>query len=142
MPRNPTLAKIHIAKKDLGLDDETYRAMLLQHGGVTSSKDLTPFGAAKVLQHLERSGFKPKASPGRRPKPAPGRAALVGKIEAQLASAGRPWSYVHAMAKKMYQVEKVDWLNEEQLGGIVAALAIDAKRRSKRQAGPGGGDGR
>jgi phage gp16-like protein len=142
MPRNPTLAKIHIAKKDLGLDDETYRAMLQQHGGVTSSKDLTPLGAAKVLQHLEKAGFKPKASQGKRPKPAAGRGALVGKIEAQLASAGRPWDYAHSMAKKMYQVEKVDWLNEEQLGGIVAALAIDAKRRSKRQAGAGGNDGR
>lgn len=141
MPRNASLAKIHIAKKQLGLDDDTYRAMLQQHGGVTSSKDLTPLGAAKVLQHLERSGFKPKASPDKRPKPAAGRAALVGKIEAQLASAGRPWAYVHGMAKKMFQVEKVDWLNEEQLGKLVAALAYDAKRRAKK-AGQEGGDGR
>jgi phage gp16-like protein len=141
MPRNPSLAKIHIAKKQLGLDDETYRAMLQQHGGVTSSKDLTPLAAAKVLQHLERSGFKPKAGHGKRPKPAAGRAALVGKIEAQLASASRPWAYADGMAKKMFQVEKVDWLNEEQLGKIVAALAYDAKRRAK-QAGKGDGDGR
>jgi phage gp16-like protein len=131
MPRNPSLAKIHIAKKELGLDEDTYRAMLQQHGGVASAKDLTPLGAARVLQHLERAGFKPKAGHGKRPNAAPGRAALVGKIEAQLTAAGRPWSYVDGMAKRMFTVEKVDWLNEEQLGKIVAALAYDAKRRAK-----------
>jgi phage gp16-like protein len=140
MPRNASLAKIHIAKKQLGLDDETYRAMLQQHGGVTSAKDLTPLGAAKVLHHLEKAGFKPKANPGKRPKPAAGRAALVSKIEAQLTDAGRPWAYVDGMARKMFKVEKVDWLDEEQLGKIVAALAYDAKRRAK-QAGKEGADG-
>lgn len=133
MPRNPSLAKIHIAKKQLGLDDDTYRAMLLQHGGVSSSKDLTPLGAAKVLQHLEKAGFKPKAGNGKRPKPAAGRAALIGKIEAQLADAGRPWAYAHAMAQKMFKVDKVEWLDEAQLGKVVAALAYDAKRRAKAQ---------
>ncbi|OON62304.1 GemA protein [Massilia sp. KIM] len=130
MPRNPSLAKIHIAKKELGLDDETYRAMLQQHGGVTSSKDLTPLGAARVLQHLEKSGFKPKvkASYGKRPNPPARRAALIRKIEAQLTHAGRPWSYADAMAQRMFKIVKVDWLDEEQLGKIVAALAIDAKR--------------
>ena len=132
MPRNPSLAKIHIAKKQLGLDEETYRAMLLQHGGVNSAKDLTPLGAARVLQHLEKSGFKPKASPGKRPNPAAGRAALVSKIEAQLTAAGRPWSYADAMAQHMFKVVKVDWLDEEQLGKMVAALAIDAKRRKAK----------
>lgn len=140
MPRNPSLAKIHIAKKQLGLDDETYRAMLLQHGGVTSAKDLTPLGAAKVLHHLEKAGFKPKAADhGKHPKPAAGRAALVRKVEAQLADAGRPWDYVDAMAKRMFKVDKLDWLDEEQLGKVVAALAYDAKRRAKAQ--KVGGDG-
>lgn len=140
MPRNASLAKIHIAKKQLGLDDETYRAMLLQHGGVSSSKDLTPLGAAKVLRHLENAGFKPKAGHGKRPNPAAGRTALIGKIEAQLASAARPWAYAHGMAQKMFKVDKVEWLDEEQLGKVVAALAYDAKRRAKVQ--KEGGDGR
>jgi phage gp16-like protein len=140
MPRNASLAKIHIAKKQLGLDDDTYRAMLLQHGGVSSSKDLTPLGAAKVLRHLENAGFKPKDGHGKRPKPAAGRAALVGKIEAQLTDAGRPWAYAHAMAQKMFKVDKVEWLDEAQLGKVVAALAYDAKRRAKAQ--KEGGDGR
>lgn len=129
MATNATLAKIHIAKKELALDDDTYRAMLREHGGVSSARDLTPLAAAKVLQHLEKAGFKPKTNFGTRPRPAPGRRALIGKIEAQLAEAKRPWAYAHAMAERMFKVEKVDWLREEQLSAIIAALAYDAKRR-------------
>ncbi|MBA5605855.1 regulatory protein GemA [Duganella sp. FT3S] len=135
MSRNANLAKIHIAKKQLAMDDDTYRAMLLAHGGVSSSKDLTLIGAAKVLAHLERCGFKPKASGGgKRPNAAAANRGLLGKIEAQLADARRPWSYGHGMAKKMFNIDKIDWLNAEQLGKIIAALSIDAKRRAAQVA--------
>lgn len=52
------IAKIHIAKKQLGLDDETYREALMAHGNATSSNELTPLGIAKVLRHFESCGFK------------------------------------------------------------------------------------
>ena len=39
MSRNPALAKIHIAKKELAMADDTYRAMLQNIAGVSSSKD-------------------------------------------------------------------------------------------------------
>lgn len=49
------LAKIHIAKKQLGLDDDTYRAMLKQVAGVISAKDLTAQGRTNVPYHLSVS---------------------------------------------------------------------------------------
>lgn len=136
MASNATLAKIHIAKKQLGLDDETYRAMLLQHGGVNSSKDLTAEGAARVLAHLERSGFKPAPGKhGKRPKSKPGCSALMDKVEALLADAKRPWAYANGMAKRMFRVDQVGWLDAVQLGKLVAALQIDADRRRDSAAG-------
>jgi phage gp16-like protein len=135
-----TLAKIHIAKKELGLDDATYRAMLQTYGGVTSSKDLTAIGAAKVLAHLERAGFKPKAAAhGKRPRTTSDRAALIRKVEALLADAGRHWAYADGMARKMFKVDKADWLDAEQLGKVIAAMSYDAKRRrAKADAVQGG----
>lgn len=131
MFRNANLAKIHIAKKQLGMDDDTYRAMLRTHGGVSSSKELSPVGIDKVLAHLTRCGFKAtKPAAGKRPQPAKGRTALMRKVEAQLADAKRPWSYVDSMAKRMFGIDKVIWLDGEQLGKIVAALSYDAKRRA------------
>ena len=56
------LAKIHIAKKDLGLDDHTYRTMLHSIAGVSSAKLLTTQKATMVINHLNRSGFVCKKS--------------------------------------------------------------------------------
>lgn len=140
MSRNPSLAKIHIAKKELGLDDATYRAMLLTHGGVNSSKDLTPIGAAKVLAHLERSGFKPKAAAAKRSTPGVGadRAPLMSKVGALLADAGRPWVYADGVAKRLFanttKVERIEFCDVEHLAKVVAALSFDAKRRAKKSA--------
>lgn len=131
MVANTVLAKIHVAKKQLAMDDDAYRAMLQSIGGVTSSKDLTPLGAAKVLRHLEKCGFTPVRKFGQRPAPTGDRKALVGKIEALLAEAKRPWSYVDAMARHMFQVDKIDWCTPDQLWRIAAALQKDANRHGR-----------
>ncbi|MCD5362776.1 gp16 family protein [Chromobacterium aquaticum] len=133
MNRNPALAKIHIAKKELALDDDTYRAMLQSIAGVSSSKDLTVAGVNKVLAHLKRCGWKPKtaAKTGKRPSVGRDRKALMDKVEALLAEAKRPWAYADAMAKRMFTVDKVDWLDAEQLQKLVAALTYDAKRHGR-----------
>lgn len=128
-----TLAKIHIAKKELGLDDDTYRAMLQNVAGVRSAKDLSVAGANKVIAHLTRIGWKPKAAKkvGRKPVPAKDKVRLMSKIEALLAEAGRSWDYAHAMAAHMFKIEKVDWLEYEQLASLMKALIIDAKRQGR-----------
>ncbi|WP_420996220.1 gp16 family protein [Cupriavidus sp. 30B13] len=131
MVANTILAKIHVAKKQLAMDDDAYRAMLLSVGGVSSSKELTPLGAAKVLRHLENCGFKPVRKFGRRPAPPQDRKALVGKIEALLAEAKRPWAYVDAMASRMFQIDKIDWCTPDQLWRIAAALQKDAHRHGR-----------
>ncbi|RMH86398.1 regulatory protein GemA [Pseudomonas sp. AOB-7] len=124
--------KIQIARRQLGLDDDAYRAILKRTVGAESSKDLTPRQVGRVLVELERLGFQPKVSAGRaKPKPAAERTKLVGKIEAQLAEAGRPWEYADSLAKRMYQVERLEWCDSKQLGGIITALAKDAERHGR-----------
>lgn len=131
------MAKIHIAKAQLGMDDDTYRALLARVSGVRSAKDLGPRQIAEVLREFERLGFqaKPatKAKGRAKPNPSEGRQALIDKIGAQLTEAGRPWSYADAMAFRMFKVARVEWCDPDQLRRIVAALAYDAKRNGRRQ---------
>ncbi len=132
--RNAALGKIHIAKKALGLDDDTYRTLLARVAGVTSAKDLNPRQVSAVLAEFERLGWQPVAArkAGRKtPKPAPDRQKLVGKIEAFLAEAGRPWAYADAMCSRMFQVERVEWCDSDQLQRLVAALVYDARRHGR-----------
>lgn len=132
--RNLQLSKIHIAKKDLGLDDETYRALLARVAGVRSAKDLNPRQIGAVLAEFSRLGWAstPAKKHGRKaPKAAPDRVKLVGKIEAFLAEAKRSWAYADGIAMRMFQVERVEWLDPAQLQKMVAALTYDARRHAR-----------
>jgi len=60
MPDRKTLAKIHIAKKDLGLDGTQYEDVLRANSGKESAALLTDAEAAAVLDHFEQLGWKPR----------------------------------------------------------------------------------
>ncbi|BBT16987.1 GemA protein [Metapseudomonas otitidis] len=127
---------VQIARRQLGMDDDTYRAMLMRTVGATTSKGLTPRQIGRVLAELERLGFQPsnprKATTGRlTAEPAPERAALIGKIERQLAEAERTIAYADGMARRMFKVERVEWCDPDQLRRLVAALAYDAQRHGR-----------
>lgn len=61
------LAAIHVAKKALGLDDDTYRDLLERETGKRSAKDMTSAELDRVLAVMRRASFKP-ASKGFGPR--------------------------------------------------------------------------
>lgn len=56
--RRRELGKIHLAAKQLGMDENTYREMLFVHGGARSAADLDDAGRHRVLMHLRSAGFR------------------------------------------------------------------------------------
>ncbi|SMH42241.1 gp16 family protein [Mesorhizobium australicum] len=54
---NPTAA-IHVAKKQLGLDEDTYRDLLGRVTGKRSAKDMSHAERQAVLDEMRRHGFK------------------------------------------------------------------------------------
>lgn len=73
------LAKIHIARKDLGMDEETYRAFLRRETGKDSAKDLSEAQRGQVIAAFEKAGWKGKTA--RRPD---GRTKLDGPFARKL----------------------------------------------------------
>ena len=57
MPSRKQTSIIHVAKKQLGLDDDTYRDILQLHCGVSSSKDLTQAGVKRLMSRFRELGF-------------------------------------------------------------------------------------
>lgn len=55
-----SLAVIHMGRRALALDDETYRAMLYRLTGKYSSKDLSVLEKRLVVDEMRAWGFKPK----------------------------------------------------------------------------------
>lgn len=74
------IAAIHVAKKQLGLDDETYRAKLTRIVGKASTKEMTEEERQRVLTVFRNEGFAP-APTARRPD---GRAKLSGPYAGKL----------------------------------------------------------
>ncbi len=60
--RTQLIGKIHIAKKELGLDDDTYRSLLRLVVNKESAAKCTEPQLIKVLNALKEKGFKPKAA--------------------------------------------------------------------------------
>jgi len=116
--RKSELAQIHIAKQQLGLDEDTYRQMLWTVGRVTSARDLDHAGRKSVLDHMESRGWKRHA----KPKVSDLKKSLVGKVEALLADMKLPWSYADGIARQMYKRDKLQWCNTSELRGIITAL--------------------
>lgn len=52
------IALLHVAKRDLGLDDETYRAILARYGRAESANDLGVAGFNRVMKYLTACGFR------------------------------------------------------------------------------------
>lgn len=73
-----TIAAIHVAKKQLGLDEDTYRAVLKRVTGKDSLKLMSGSEQMKVVEHFRQQGFKPASSAGRKALAGP----LAKKLQA------------------------------------------------------------
>ncbi|MGO1072585.1 gp16 family protein [Lysobacter sp. CA199] len=141
--RKHQLGRIHQAKKALRLDDETYREILVRVTGKASSAAMSGSERRLVIDEFDRlmgsrtgSDAKPAGTKAGR-RNFPGRpkrtddVPMLQKIEALLTDRRLPWSYVNAMAKRMFDCDRVDWLNDQQLHDTVAALQKSANRKAK-----------
>lgn len=118
---------IHIAKKQLNLDDDTYRQLLLNTTKKTSTTDMTVWELEKILHNMKLKGFKVKSSK------------KTGKITAtepvhkkirslwlELADAGevknRSEKAINSYVKRIIGVEVMDWLTNKQAMVVIESL--------------------
>ena len=127
--RQRQLARIHLLKKELGLDRDAYENVLWVHGRVTSSKDLDSHGRLKVIRQMESRLPQRQRYRGR-----PHNADTAGreelrKIEALLTDAGQPWAYAEGIAQRMFGKNKIAFLDPRERGAVIAALHKQAVAR-------------
>ena len=133
------LAKIHIAKKDLGLDDGTYRDVLRRVTGKDSASLMLISELEKVIYEFGNLGWQPSAvakpKHGKKPKVGtdkPSRQAVMDKIEAILADMGLHWNYAHGIARGMHKKEKLDFCTDDELHKVMQGLAVYQNRQRKK----------
>ena len=131
--RKAELAKIHIAKEQLGLDDDTYRDMLFTIGRVRSAADLDWTGRQKVLEHLRSRGFKGNGRKQSRYRDDPlSRKILALWLELRdqgvIEDAGD--KALQAFVARQTGVQALEGLNNKQANAVIEALKGWLRRRS------------
>lgn len=135
MPTKADLAKIHIAKKELGLTDEAYRDLLRGQFKVDSAALLTPGKVARLLQHFQRLGWKPKTQRSLA-VPADGQSKKVQALWITLHQAGvvRDGSDQAMLnfVKRLTGRDRLQWCSTEQKSDVIQALKAMAARAGLR----------
>ena len=150
-PRNYDLMLIHVGAKQVGGDDrDAYEDMLEAVAGVRSAADLDAQGRRKVIDHLRTCGARigrSRSGSARRPTPRPEIAPLLKKIDAMSINhpTGRkPRSWAERILQQMTGCARgtpLEWADTKQLQDVVAAIAVDVRRRTPRAGSPPIGEG-
>ena len=131
--RGPELAKIHIGKADLKLDDDTYRDILREAGKVESAADLDWKGRAAVLARFKELGWKATAA---KKATRPGKPNRPLADDAQSKMIRGLWIELHQLgavrdsseealakfAKRHTRVDTLQWASAENASKVIEAL--------------------
>lgn len=133
--RRALLAKVHIAKKQLGLADDDYRAIVFQHCGSMSAADATEAQLAALVQHFGQRGFKAAARgvSGRRAPavdtPSARKARALWISLHHLGVVRNPSEHgLEAFAKRQLGCEHWRWSDQSLAYRLIEALKAMAKR--------------
>lgn len=118
MARDKVLARIHILRKERGLDEDTYRDLIERITGQRSLKTVDTNGRKKVMLALQ--GNSPRKKSG---KP------IVRKVFALWADMCRRGSWknsdrasLRAFVQRMTGVEDPEWMSVAQANVVIEAL--------------------
>ena len=136
MPSRADLAKIHIAKKELGLPDEVYRDIMRERFGQESAAKLTPGQAFQLVQHFSSMGWKPKYAqqklPGVYSRPTDGQDGKIIALWIELAKAGiirnKSDLALQAFVRRMTGKHNLRWCTTAEKNTIIEALKDWARR--------------
>lgn len=127
--RNGLIGKIHVAKKQLALTDESYRDILRRLTGLESLKAMNVYALEKVLEEFKRLGFKPKGGKraGERRRHADTlQASKIRALWLDLFHLGEVYDpaeeAIDAFVKKICGVRTMQWMDTTRADQVIRAL--------------------
>jgi phage gp16-like protein len=126
--RHAVLAKVHIAKKDLGLDDDTYRDVIerVTKGRTRSSKDMQNHELHDLLVEFKAKGWVPKAATLGRGAAKDPQSRMVRGLWIELANAGvvrdRSENALRGYVKRITSLEDLKFCDGREKHQLIEAL--------------------
>jgi len=136
--RRRDLAMIHLAKKQLDLNEDEYRSCLRNVTGFESAALLDDDGRRKMISWFRINGFRSSNSyakpSGMHVSASVDRAPLLSKIGAILTELRLPWAYADGIARQMFKVRLVRWIYPDQLKAVLVALIKLQEKNQQKEA--------
>jgi len=139
--RNRLIALIHVAKKELALNEESYRALLDGATGKTSLKEMGNKDLKAVIERFKEFGFK-KSKPkraGKRKMAAGVQASLIRALWLSLYQLGQvrdpSEEAIAAYVRRMAKVDAVQFLTPSKADAVIAGLRSWMKRAGYERPG-------
>jgi phage gp16-like protein len=149
MDKAAAIKLVHVARRDLAIPDDEWRALLQTKFHVESSKDLDISGLYRLVEHLKKCGFKVRHKVGKAGRAAPSSGAsrpLAGAARARPDEAAKIralWLFLHtdlglvndpseralsAYLKRITGVEALQWLDPQKTYQVIETLKKWAER--------------
>ncbi len=126
MPTNKDYAKIHIALKELGLDDQNYRDILHWKFKAKSAKELNKRQVTVLLNFFKSKGWKAKAAKQRGRMAADPQSRKIRALWITMHQDGLIKNPSEAAlskyVKRMTGVERLEWCAGYQKARVIEAL--------------------
>lgn len=138
--RKSLLAQVHIAKKQLNLQDDEYRALLQKICGVDSSSKATDRSLRLFLEHCRKCGWQSHGAKRRVELSRSGK--KIYSLWQQLHQANlvqdRSYQALESWIKAQTGVDKLTWLNGHQESQAIEQLKrwLDRAAPAPAQAAP------
>ncbi len=133
--RRVLLAKVHIARKDMGLDEDTYRGVLSTVApGISSAGECTEAQLDAVLAHFRTRGWHPAPRAGKRapraadhPSARKARTMWISLHHLNVVRSAAE-AALEAFAARQLGCEKMQWANQSDCYRLIEALKSMAER--------------
>lgn len=129
--KRPLIAKIHVAKAQLNLDDEQYRDIVRRVTGKDSAAQCRYSQLVDLINEFKALGWKTPKKKAFRRAPSDGIKkiyALWGKLQALGAVQSTDKTALDAFVKKYTGIDSVQWLQPAQQQKIIEILKQWIKR--------------
>lgn len=130
------IALVHLAAKQLGLDEGSYRAVLARQGGVTSARDLDHAGFAAVMAYFTACGFRStwtRRTYGNRPGMAtPGQIDLIRRLWRQYAGSNDDRA-LDRWLERSFKASALRFVTRDQAAKAISGLKAMIRRQPAQQ---------
>lgn len=123
MNRSQLLKVIHVARRELRLDDATYRQLLKTNCGSESLRTMSDVQLARIFAVMRKQGFRVTS---KEPPVYDKQAAMIRALWLELATSGAvrdgSLSALNKFILRQTSVARLEWLNNQQASQVIEQL--------------------